>query len=43
MSLFRKNDSKTEHQWVEERLSAYLDGELSSRERDAVEHHLARC
>jgi hypothetical protein len=43
MRLFRKNDSKTEHQWVEERLSAYLDGELSSRERDAVEHHLARC
>jgi anti-sigma factor RsiW len=43
MSLFGENDSKTEHGWVEERLSAYLDGELSSKERNAVERHLARC
>jgi hypothetical protein len=43
MSLFGKNDGKTEHDWVEERLSAYLDGELTPQERNAVEHHLARC
>jgi hypothetical protein len=43
MSLFGKKDGKTEHHWVEESLSAYLDGELSSQEREAVEHHLARC
>lgn len=34
---------KTEHQYVEEQLSAYLDGELSARERQAVERHLATC
>lgn len=43
MSLLKKNDGKTEHLWVEERLSAYLDDELSAKERTAVEHHLARC
>jgi anti-sigma factor RsiW len=43
LMIFGKNDGKTEHLWVEERLSPYLDGELSSQEQDAVEHHLARC
>lgn len=33
----------TEHRYVEERLSAYLDGRLSSQEQRVVEHHLARC
>ncbi len=32
-----------EHRYVEERLSAYLDGRLSSQEQRVVEHHLARC
>jgi hypothetical protein len=43
MSLFMKKGGKTEHRWFEERLSAYLDSELSPRERNAVEQHLAHC
>jgi anti-sigma factor RsiW len=43
MGWFRKRDEKTKHQYFEERLSAYLDGELSPRERDAVDGHLATC
>ncbi len=43
MNLFGRNDGKTEHLWTEERLSAYLDDELSRKDRTAVEHHLARC
>ena len=34
---------KSEHQRVEEMLSAYLDGELSPKEQTRVEKHLARC
>jgi hypothetical protein len=34
---------KSEHQWVEESLSAYLDGELSSPDRARVEKHLQQC
>ena len=34
---------KSEHQRVEERLSAYLDGELSPKEQAWVEKHLAQC
>ncbi len=34
---------KSEHQHIENLLSAYLDGELSSHERARVEKHLARC
>jgi len=34
---------KSEHQRVEEMLSAYLDGELSPKEQATVEKHLARC
>lgn len=42
MSRF-KSAGTTEHGYFEERLSAYLDGELTSREHEAVEHHLATC
>jgi len=35
--------SKTEHEYVDERLSAYLDGELTPQERSVVERHLAGC
>jgi hypothetical protein len=43
MSWFQKKDGKTEHCYVEERLSAYLDGELSAKERSLVERHLTTC
>jgi len=33
----------TEHGFFEERLSAYLDGELTRREHEAVERHVATC
>lgn len=42
MSRF-KSARTTEHGYFEERLSAYLDGELTSREYEAVEHHLETC
>jgi hypothetical protein len=42
MSRF-KSARTTEHGYFEERLSAYLDGELTSREHEAVEHHLETC
>lgn len=43
MSWLRKNDHQTEHRYTEERLSAYLDGELPAKERAAVDRHLATC
>lgn len=42
MSFLRKRDARTEHV-LEERLSAYLDGELSSRDRATVDRHLSAC
>ncbi len=42
MSWLRKQ-KEPEHRYFEERLSAYLDGELLPRERDAVERHLSDC
>ena len=38
-----KSADTTEHGYFEERISAYLDGELSPREHEAVEHHLETC
>lgn len=43
MSWARKRRDTTDHGYVEERLSAYLDGELSSKERQVVHQHLATC
>lgn len=43
MTWFGKPDNKTEHRYFEERLSAYLDGELAPEELDAVERHVATC
>ena len=34
---------KSEHQWVDESLSAYIDGELSPAEVERVEKHLEEC
>jgi hypothetical protein len=34
---------KTEHQWADESLSAYIDGELSPGESARVEKHLQEC
>jgi hypothetical protein len=42
MSRF-KSAGTTEHGYFEERLSAYLDGELTPHEAEAVEHHLETC
>lgn len=43
MGLFDRKEGTTEHRWVEENLSAYLDGELTARDREAVERHLSTC
>jgi hypothetical protein len=43
MNRVRKTNVRTDHQFVEERLSAYLDGELSPQDRTAVERHLTSC
>jgi anti-sigma factor RsiW len=43
MGLFQKDRKRTEHKEVEQQVSAYLDGELSSQERRVVEHHLDTC
>ena len=43
MSWVRKRRDKTDHGYVTDRLSAYLDGELSPQEQRAVSQHLAAC
>jgi len=43
MSWSRRDRGATEHQDVKDRLSAYLDGELSPREMSTVKQHLATC
>ncbi|HEX7593570.1 MAG TPA: zf-HC2 domain-containing protein, partial [Anaerolineae bacterium] len=35
--------SATEHAWVEERLSAYIDNQLAPLERAQLERHLRDC
>ncbi len=35
--------NEPEHQWVEESLSAYIDDQLTARERARVEKHLEEC
>ncbi len=43
MRDFLRDRSKSEHQWVGDSLSAYLDGELSTRLSARVEKHLREC
>ena len=38
-----KSARTIDHGFFEERLSAYLDGELTPREHEAIEHHLETC
>jgi hypothetical protein len=40
---FLRKMGKSKHEWVEESLSAYLDGELSTQEKASVEEHLEKC
>ena len=40
---FLRNRGKSEHGWVEESLSAYIDRELSARDVARVEKHLQEC
>ena len=39
----KKSARTIDHGFFEERLSAYLDGELTPREHEAVKHHLETC
>jgi len=41
--MMGQNQSRRIHQWVEERLSEYVDNRLLPRERAAIEQHLAEC
>ena len=43
MAWMPKSTPQTEHEYVDERLSAYIDGELPSEEQGVVERHLASC
>ncbi|MCS6964108.1 anti-sigma factor [Thermoflexus sp.] len=43
MPLFRRRLKTDEHQWVQDRLSLYLDGRLDPGERARVEAHLRDC
>ena len=43
MSRFEKMHDTIDHEYVEGRLSAYLDGELPSQEKEVVDRHLAVC
>jgi anti-sigma factor RsiW len=43
MNWLRKKNRQTEHDYTEDRLSAYLDGQLTSQERAIVDRHLATC
>ena len=43
MSRLGKPNGKDKHEYYEQRLSAYLDGELAPGEHDAVERHLSTC
>nr|MBC7246065.1 zf-HC2 domain-containing protein [Chloroflexota bacterium] len=43
MFAFIKRWTKTEHEFCQEELSAFLDGQLSQRERQRVERHLKKC
>jgi hypothetical protein len=43
MSWFRNKREATEHKYAQERLSAYLDQELTPGEQGRVERHLAAC
>jgi hypothetical protein len=38
-----RNLVKSEHEWAEESLSAYIDGELSAKEMARIEKHLQEC
>jgi predicted anti-sigma-YlaC factor YlaD len=43
MIRLKKPNDRTDHGYFEERLSAYLDGELVPQEQKAIEHHLDGC
>jgi predicted anti-sigma-YlaC factor YlaD len=43
MIRLKKPNDRTNHSYFEERLSAYLDGELMPQEQEAIEHHLDDC
>ena len=43
MGRFGRDNRQTEHEYVEERLSPYLDGELLPEERTIVQNHLLSC
>jgi predicted anti-sigma-YlaC factor YlaD len=43
MAWLQKGTAQTEHEYVDERLSPYLDDQLSPQERSIVEHHLTTC
>lgn len=42
-SLFYRTRFRWDHRWTPAHMSAYVDGELRSRERLRLEHHVREC
>lgn len=41
--LLARMKFRRDHRWAPDRMSDYLDGELTSRRRARMEHHVGEC